>query len=158
MSLQLDLSELFRRDLTRLAQELEAFPDDRSLWRTVPGISNCAGNLMLHLEVNLRDYIGAKLGGVPFYRDRAREFGDKNVPYDELVSRIKTLVPLIPDVITQLPDAQWDATFPEPIWGAPRVTRLLVLHLAVHLNYHMGQIDYLRRMLTAGKAVPFVQL
>jgi len=158
MSLQQDLAELFRRDLTRLAQEIETFPDEELLWQTVPGVTNCAGNLALHLEGNLREYVGNMLGGVEYHRDRPNEFSAKNVSQAELVARAESLQPMIPDTIAQLTDAQLESIFPEPHWGAPRVTRLFVLSLLEHFNYHLGQIDYLRRVLTAGKAVPFVQL
>jgi hypothetical protein len=158
MSLQQNLAELFRRDLTRLAQEIESFPDDDSLWRTLPGIANCAGNLALHLEGNLREYVGHRLGGIPYHRDRPREFSDRNVPRAELITRVKSLVPMVPDVVAKLTETQLDSIFPEEHWGAPRVTRLFILHILAHLNYHLGQIDYLRRVLTAGKAVEFVQL
>lgn len=158
MSLQYDLSELFRRDLTRLAQEIEAFPSEESLWATLPGITNPAGNLALHLEGNLREYVGHLLGGVEYNRDRPREFRGKNVPQAELVSRVKNLSPLIPDIIAKLTDEQLDSIYPEPHWGSPRVTRLFLLHLFGHLSYHLGQIDYLRRALTGAGAIGFVQL
>jgi uncharacterized damage-inducible protein DinB len=158
MSLQQELAELFRRDLTRLTQELEAFPGDAYLWKTVPGITNAAGNLALHVEGNLRDYIGRHLGGVAFTRDRHFEFNTQGLPASGLIARIGALQPLIPDIIQKLSDAQLNAPFPEPMWGAPRITRQLLLHVYGHLNYHLGQIGYLRRMLTAGAAVRFVQL
>lgn len=158
MSFQYDLAELLRRDLTRLTQEIESFPDEESLWRALPGISNCAGTLALHLEGNLREYVGNILGGIPYKRDRPLEFSARNVPQAELVARTKGLLPMVPDTIARLTDRQLDSIFPEPHWGAPRVTRLFVLHLLGHLNYHLGQIDYLRRVLTAGSAVQFVQL
>src|SRR5215471_5605156 len=64
MSEASDLAGLFERDLKRLRQQALTFTDDQKLWALVPGISNSAGNLMLHLEGNLRDYIGRVLGGL----------------------------------------------------------------------------------------------
>lgn len=63
MSLKTELSHLFRRDLARLQQEVNAFNDDQGLWLRLPGVENTAGNLVLHLEGNLREFIGRQLGG-----------------------------------------------------------------------------------------------
>ena len=74
MSVASSLAHLFARDLARLAQEVDAFPDDVFLWEVPAGITNPVGNLILHLEGNLREYIGRQLAGVPYLRDRPREF------------------------------------------------------------------------------------
>ena len=152
------LAELFRRDLTRLAQELDAFPDESSLWATLPGVKNSTGHLCLHLEGNLRQYIGFQLGGIPYTRVREQEFGSAGIPAKELRQRISQLQPLIPDVIAGLTQTQLEAMFPEPLWGGERVTSQFLFHLYGHFNFHLGQIGYLRRILTAGAAVKFVQL
>jgi hypothetical protein len=158
MSLQQDLAGLFRRDLRRLIQELEAFPGDSYLWQTVPGISNAAGNLTLHLEGNLREYIGRELGGVDYQRDRAYEFSAKAMPASGLIARIKNIEELIPTVVVNLTDDQLDA----PLVGRDDLgmqsMRQFLLHLQGHLQFHLGQIGYLRRVLTAGPAAKFVQL
>ena len=151
------LAELFRRDLQRLVQELEAFPED-ALWATLPGVTNSAGNLTRHLEGNLRHYIGTQLAGIPYTRDRSVEFGPTRVSQQELVQRVQSLQPLIPDIIAGLTQVQLDAIFPEPLWGGERVTSQFLFHLYGHFNYHLGQIGYLRRILTSGAAVKFVQL
>ncbi len=152
------LADLFRRDLTRLAQELRAFPDDATLWATVPGITNSAGNLTRHLEGNLRHYIGKQLGGVPYTRMREEEFGGAPLPAADLIRRVDALQPLIPDIVAALTQPQLDAIFPESLWGGERITSQFVFHLYGHLNYHLGQIGYLRRILTSGPSVKFVQL
>jgi hypothetical protein len=152
------LADLFGRDLTRLAQELQAFPDDETLWATVPGVINSAGNLTLHLEGNLRHYIGKQLGCVPYTRAREQEFGGASVPRANLLQRVESLQPLIPNIVASLTQTQLDAIFPESLWGGERVTSQFLLHLYGHLNYHLGQIGYLRRILTGGASVKFVQL
>jgi hypothetical protein len=152
------LADLFRRDLTRLAQELRAFPDEATLWATLTGVTNSAGNLTLHLEGNLRHYIGHQLGGVPYRRRRDLEFGGPSIPASELVERVEGLQPFIPEIVAGLTQAQLDAIFPESLWGGERVTSQFLFHLYGHLNYHLGQIGYLRRILTAGASVKFVQL
>ena len=92
MAVTSELTVLFQRDLTRLVQELEAFPSQESLWAKVPGISNAAGNLFLHLEGNMREYIGRQLGGVAYTRNRDLEFGSAPITRAALMQRIETLL------------------------------------------------------------------
>jgi len=153
-----EIAQLFRRDLTRLLQELEAFPDDETLWRTGPGVSNSAGNLALHLEGNLREFVGRQLGSVPYQRRRDEEFAAQGMPKAGVIQRLRGVQELVPSVLARLTSDSLDATFPEQVYGAPLSTRQLLLSLHAHLNYHLGQIDYRRRMLTNGGAIDFVQL
>ncbi len=158
MSFQQDLAALFRRDLQRLIQELEAFPGDAYLWQTVPGIKNAAGNLTLHLEGNLREYIGRELGGIAYQRDRDYEFSGKGMPASGLIARVFLVEQQIPEIVGHLTEAQLEAKLEGRGDLGMSSQRQFLLHLAGHLNFHLGQIGYLRRMLTAGSAVKFVQL
>lgn len=151
-----ELAALFSRDLHRLTQEIEAFPDTQSLWQTAPGVSNPAGTLALHLEGNLREYIGRQLGQVAYCRDRPLEFSIRDVEQHELLLRLRAVTALIPGVVTQLSDEALDTPFPEPVLGVPLPTRQFLIHLNGHLNYHLGQIDYLRRVLTGHGALTLV--
>ena len=65
MSTAGDLAFLFSRDLTKLGQQIGAFPNDEMLWETFPGVLNPAGNLALHIEGNLREFVGRQLGQLP---------------------------------------------------------------------------------------------
>ena len=144
------LTILFRRDLERLLQELRAFPDDATLWRTVQGVTNSAGNLTLHLEGNLREYFGRLLGGIAYTRDRAEEFGRTGITQAELIARMESVTAMLPAVIAALTRETLDGPFPD-VPGALQPTKLFVLSLYGHFNYHLGQIGYLRRILTGGK-------
>ena len=149
-----DLAALFVRDLTRLRQELEAFPDTASLWVTGPGVANAAGTLALHLEGNLRDFIGRQLGGIDYTRDRPAEFSTRGVAKEELLARIDAVAASIPAVVAGLSEPALDAVYPEAVLGRPWKTRQFLMHLSGHLNYHLGQIDYLRRLTTGAGAIP----
>jgi len=153
-----ELAALFHRDLSRLAQQLPAFTDYSTVWQCVPGITNSAGNLILHLEGNLREYVGRVLGGCPYNRIREEEFTAFGIPLAELAARIEELRRLVPGVIERLTDAQMEAKFPDDPLGSPVPTRQFLISLHGHLNYHLGQIDYLRRILTRGTAVEYVHL
>jgi hypothetical protein len=154
MAIAKEMETLFRRDLTRLVQELEATPAE-ALWKTLPGASNSIGNLALHLEGNLREFIGRQLGSVAYQRKRPAEFDSRDLPGEELIRRLSEVRDLIPGILAGLQASQWEATFPENVYGRPLSTQQFVIALYGHLNYHKGQIDYLRRILTAGKAIEF---
>src|SRR5262245_30369355 len=151
--LSTELASLFARDLTRLVQELQAFPDTPALWKTAPGVTNAAGTLALHLEGNLREYIGRQLGQIDYKRDRPLEFSARGVPQEELIRRIETVRETIPPVIRALTPAILDADYPELYNGAALSSRQLLLILLGHFNYHLGQIDYLRRFTTGEGAI-----
>jgi hypothetical protein len=153
-----ELAALFARDLTRLAQEIEAFPDTETLWRVAPGVSNAAGTLALHLEGNLLEYVGRQLGGLDYTRDRPREFSARGVAQQELLRRVEALRATVPPVVAGLSAEAFAATYPEPFNGAALSTRQFLLHLLGHLNYHLGQIDYLRRFTSGQGAIALATL
>jgi len=153
-----ELAALFVRDLTRLAQQLRAFPDTAALWKLAPGVANAAGTLALHLEGNLREYVGRQLGGIEYSRDRPREFSARGIEQDDLIDRMETVRETVRNVIGALTPAVLEAPYPEPYDGAPISTRQFLIHLSGHLNYHLGQIDYLRRVITGDGAIPLAAL
>ncbi|MEW6322573.1 MAG: DinB family protein [Acidobacteriota bacterium] len=153
-----ELAALYERDLIRLSQQIAAFPDTASLWRTLPGVANSAGNLALHLEGNLREYIGRQLGGVDYTRQRPLEFSQTGLTADDLLSRIHHTRQVVTPVIAGLSPEALDGIFPEPVLGTPITSRQFLVHLNGHLNYHLGQIDYLRRALTGAGAIALAGL
>jgi len=153
-----ELAALYTRDLTRLVQELEAFPDTATLWQTRAGVTNSAGNLALHLEGNLREFVGRLIGKIDYARDRPREFSDSGMEQAELIARLTAVRDQIPAVIAALTADQLDNDFPQAYGGRIHPNRLMLIHLAGHLNYHLGQIDYLRRVLTGDGAIPLADL
>jgi hypothetical protein len=153
-----ELARIFSRDLTRLAQQLRAFPDSAALWQTVPGVSNAAGTLALHLEGNLREFIGRVMGGVAYVRDRPAEFQTRGVPADELIARIEAVRDLVQRVLAPLTIAALSAPYPGGFLDQPLSTQAVLVHLNGHLNYHVGQIDYLRRQLTGDGAIALAGL
>jgi N-hydroxyarylamine O-acetyltransferase len=153
-----DLAALYLRDLTRFVQELQAFPDTNACWKTAPGVTNAAGTLALHLEGNLREFIGRLLGQIAFTRDRPREFGERGVTQAELIARIEAVRDTIPSVLRTLSCEALDAPYPEPLFGKTLSTRMALIHFSGHLNYHLGQIDYLRRFSTGNGAIDLASL
>jgi uncharacterized damage-inducible protein DinB len=141
------------RDLKALKRELEAFKDERHIWRTAPGITNSAGTLTLHLAGNLRHFIGGQLGGSGYVRDRDAEFGRRDVPRSELLKEADEAIATIERTVPKLSDKDLAKPFPIPVGGVSVATGDFLIHLATHLAYHLGQLDYVRRFATgeAGK-------
>ena len=158
MSVAEELAALMQRDLATLGQHIEAFPVDALLWQTVPGITNAAGNLVLHLEGNLREYIGRLLGGIAYERDRPQEFTVSGLGKAELLRRVESLRVTIPPVIRALRPEQLAAAYPQAVLERELSVAGFLVHLHGHLNWHMGQIDYLRRVLSGDGAVPRARL
>jgi hypothetical protein len=150
---QTQLTTILTRELLALTRELQAYPDDAAVWRTYPGIPNSAGTLALHLSGNIQHYIGAVLGGTNYRRDRAGEFARRDVPRHELLADIDRAVAAVQHTLPRLTEKELGADYPEAIAGRLVATDEFLLHLASHLSWHLGQLDYHRRMVTgeAGK-------
>ena len=144
-----DLAFLFSRDLTRLGKQIEAFPNDEALWQSLPGVLNPAGNLALHIEGNLREFVGRQLGKLPYKRNRELEFSLRGMSRQEIGARIGELKQSIPAVIHELSAEQMEMEYPEVVLEVATTTRQFLIHLYGHLNWHLGQVDYLRRILAA---------
>jgi hypothetical protein len=140
------------RDLRALAREVAAYPDDESLWRVMPGITNPGGTLAVHLAGNLRHFIGTRLGAGSYVRDRKAEFAGTPRPRAEVIAEIERTIAEVDAALARLDDASLERPFPDPLYGRTLDIDVLALHLAVHLGYHLGQIDYHRRIVTGNGA------
>lgn len=141
------LSDLFERDLAKVKSEIEQYSDAADLWLIGGDIANSAGNLTLHIVGNLRHFLGAVLGGSDYVRDRDREFSDSDVPREDLVALIDETRAAVKSTLENLNDEDLARTYPIAVFGEPMTTGYFLVHLATHLNYHLGQINYHRRIL-----------
>ena len=142
-----DLKKIFERDLDQLAQEISAYSNESDLWVVKGEIKNSAGNLCLHLCGNLQHFVGKVLGGTDYVRNREAEFADKHIPRATLLKEIATTRKVVSDVLHNMSPAQLDQTYPIQVFGEPMTTGFFLIHLATHLTYHRGQINYHRRLL-----------
>lgn len=141
------IGAIMARDLRGLRRELEAYADERDIWRVQPGIGNSAGNLALHLAGNLQHFIGTVIGGTGYVRDRDAEFNRRDVPRAELLREIDAAIAAV-GLLSRVSDTELSKTFPQPVGGVTLATGDFLIHLAAHFTWHLGQIDYHRRMLT----------
>jgi uncharacterized damage-inducible protein DinB len=143
-----NIEQLFARDLQKLRQEIEAYDDEPVIWQTMMGINNSSGNLCLHILGNLNTYIGSTLGNTGYIRNREREFSLLNIPKATLIEEINKVKIIIKNTFDSLTDDQLAENYPEDVLGSPMSTLQFLMHLIGHLNYHLGQINYHRRILT----------
>ncbi|WP_400193951.1 DinB family protein [Hymenobacter sp. B81] len=141
------LSALFRRDLARLRREIELYRREENLWLTAGAIANPGGNLCLHLLGNLNTYIGQQLGHTGYVRNREQEFSQRHVPRAELLRRIDETSAVVATTLAELPAAALSQEYPLLVLEHKTSTEFLLTHLATHLTYHLGQLNYHRRLL-----------
>lgn len=141
------LKQLFNRDLEKLKQEILAYHDETDLWKIEKGIANSAGNLCLHLIGNLNAYIGAEFAKTGYIRNRDLEFSQKNIPRGELVKMIEDTIPIVQNGLDALKPEDLEKEYPLLVFKEKTSTGYFLIHLAVHLGYHLGQVNYHRRLL-----------
>lgn len=141
------LQEIFFRDINRLKSEMELYQNEADIWRIEKHISNSAGNLCLHLIGNLNAFIGAALGNTNYVRNRALEFSEKGVPRTELLNKIDETILVVNQTLQQLSEDDLKKDFPILVFDEKTTTEFFLVHLATHLTYHLGQINYHRRLL-----------
>lgn len=141
------IKSLLIRDLNKLKIELESYTDERRMWHTEKGISNSAGNLFLHLVGNLNHFIGAMLGNTGYIRNRELEFSAKNIPRTELALKIEKTIVMVDQSLDLITEEALKNEYPILFLEEKVSTAYLLTHMVAHLNYHLGQINYHRRLL-----------
>lgn len=141
------LKSLYNRDLDKLKIEIEAYQNESTIWKTEKNITNSAGNLCLHLVGNLNNYIGATLGNSGYIRNRDFEFSSKDIPRTELIEKIETTIAMINVSLDQLTEEQLKEDYPTVVFEEKMSVEYFLIHLISHLDYHLGQINYHRRLL-----------
>jgi uncharacterized damage-inducible protein DinB len=141
------LKMLFNRDLNILKFEIDSYQNETNLWKIESNISNSAGNLCLHLIGNLNTYIGAEFGKTGYIRNRALEFSLKDIPKAELLSKIEATIIVVNNALDTISEEDLKAEYPLLVFENKTSTEFMLIHLTTHLAYHLGQINYHRRLL-----------
>jgi hypothetical protein len=142
------LEALLVRELRAVKRELDAYPDDAAVWRTIPGVPNCGGTLALHVAGNLRHFFGAVLAGDGYVRDRDAEFARRDVPRSELHEELDRAIQSVERTLRALSEDTIAGAYPQPIAKRTVSFTAFGLHLLAHLAYHLGQMDVHRRAVT----------
>ena len=142
------LMRIYDRDLTKLAEEIKLYPDEALLWKVVPGTNNSAGNLAIHLCGSLQHFFGAVMDNNGYKRNRDLEFSIKDVPLSEILKEIELARKAMKSVLSKIQDAELDREYPIVVFDQPMTTIFFLIHMTTHITYHLGQINYHRRILT----------
>ena|SRR5436190_1725947 len=141
------LANFYERDIRKLIEEVNLFRNEENLWKIEGTVKNPCGNLVLHIIGGLNYLIGTTLAGTGYVRDRDQEFIRKGVERKELVTRLEALIPMINETVNSFTPEEMEKEYPI-FFDKPNTTISYVLiQLLAHLNYHLGQVNYLRRML-----------
>lgn len=141
------LIQLFKRDLNKLKLEVNLYTKESNLWIVDKSILNSAGNLCLHLVGNLKAFIGANLGNSGYVRHRDLEFSLKNVPRAEMIRQIEETLDVVENTLKNLDKEDLEKEYHPQVFDKPMTTEYFLIHLSMHLSYHLGQINYHRRLL-----------
>ena len=141
------LKSLFNRDLNKLKVEIESYQNENQLWAIDKNISNSGGNLCLHLIGNINTYIGAEIGKTGYVRNRPLEFSLKDIPKSELIGKIEETIIVVNNTLNLLSEEDLNAIYPQIVFEKEMTTGFFFVHLSTHLAYHLGQINYHRRLL-----------
>jgi hypothetical protein len=144
------LATLYERDLRKMIEEVNLFQNEEDLWKTLGTVRNSSGNLVLHIIGGLNHFFGAILAHTGYVRNRDLEFSTKGVAREELVAQLGTVIPMVKATLAAITPAQMDAEYPIPFDDARNSNGYVLVRLLAHLGYHLGQVNYLRRILEEG--------
>ena len=142
------ITNVITRELKALRREIETYPNEEDLWEVRHGITNPGGNLALHLAGNIQYFLGNVLGHNGYVRNRDAEFASKDVPRAELLREIDNAIAAVETGMSKITEADLAKPYPEAVGGVSSTTGAFLAHFATHLAYHLGQVDYHRRILT----------
>jgi len=142
------LTRVLLRDLDTFRREIAAYAREDDLWAVPAGIQNSAGTLARHAAGNLQHFIGAQLGATGYVRNRDAEFAATTVPRAELEAELVRAMEAVRTTLGALPAARLAEPYPLEVGGVRPPTGMFLVHLATHLAYHLGQVDYHRRLVT----------
>jgi uncharacterized damage-inducible protein DinB len=144
-----ELKKVFIKDLLKLKEEIALYRDEQSMWKIEKEITNSAGNLCLHLVGNLKHFIGATMGNTGYVRNREQEFSLKNIPQKELIKMVEETIDAVGNTLSNVNDDQLNEEYPLLVLKEKTSTGYFLFHLAAHLGYHLGQINYHRRLVAS---------
>lgn len=138
----------FLRDLNKLREEISLYKNENDLWILKGDIKNSAGTLALHIIGNLKDRIGAQLGNTGYIRNRDKEFSERNVSRELLLKEIDDVITIVQKILPTITDEKFNSEYPTEFLGSKRTVGEIFFIFYGHLNYHLGQLNYHRRLLS----------
>lgn len=147
-----ELKAFLLRDIASVERELDLYPDEESIWKNLPGLPNSGGNLILHLAGGTQYFFGSALASTGYLRNREAEFSKKDIPRSDLTKELHDARQAVLAGFATMTEEKLEQPFPARITDTDLSARLTILQLVTHLAYHLGQLDYHRRMVTGNSA------
>jgi len=145
MFLQFSRQKLLEQFWPRLRHCVESLTDDQVWWRP-NAASNTIGNLVLHLNGNVWQWLVASFNGLEDTRERAAEFGERRrIPSPALMARLDGTMQEAAKVLSRLTQAELLSTY--QIQGYTVSGMAAVYQVVEHFGMHYGQILYITKML-----------
>jgi hypothetical protein len=144
---KIEIANFYQRDIQKVIDEIRLFRVEENIWNTVGSINNSSGNLTLHLIGGLNYLIGSILAKTDYVRNRDTEFTVKGVNKGQLIEQLQELNSLLDKTINSLTPEQLENPFPIFFDKENATINYVLIQLLLHINYHLGQINYLRRTL-----------
>jgi uncharacterized damage-inducible protein DinB len=141
------VTKIIEHDLNKLEEELTLYPSEDSIWKVSGDIKNSGGNLCLHICGNLQHFIGAILGNTSYVRNRDNEFASRGISKAELISGIRKTRQNVSSTLNRLDVSILESEYPVKVFQYDMTTLHFLIHLTAHLEYHLGQINYHRRLM-----------
>lgn len=141
------LSRIYEMDLQKVIQEIKLYENEADLWKLPDGITNSGGNLALHLIGNIKHFFGAVLGETGYKRERDLEFSNKNVSRAEIINGLNEAIKVLKTTLNDMTDDDFQTDYPMEFGGEIQKTFSVIVYMLSHLNFHLGQINYHRRLL-----------
>ncbi len=142
------LIQIYEMDLRKVIEEIKKYENEEDLWLLDKEITNSGGNLALHLIGNINHFFGAVLGGTDYKRERELEFSDKNASRSAIIEGLENAISVLKSALNNLSDEDFQKDYPVEFGGGKQKTVAVIIYMLSHLNYHLGQINYHRRLLS----------
>lgn len=135
----------FDESFPRIRQCLSLLNEEQ-IWHRPNGNSNSIGNLVLHLEGNIRQWLISGIGSAKDERERDLEFSEKGpLATDHLINRLdeleKDALPILEKINKE------DLILNKTIQGFETNVTSVLIHITEHLSYHTGQIAFYTKLL-----------
>ena len=145
--------KLIKEMWPRLCSCLDELSEEQIWWRPNES-SNSIGNLLLHLNGNVRQWILQSIGGIENVRDRDSEFSQRTaIPAAELRAALDATLRQVDSVLEKL--TAEDLLRKHQIQVYDNVSAVdAIYHVVEHFAMHYGQILYISK-LVAGKDLGF---
>jgi hypothetical protein len=138
--------ELFIRYIDQMKEEISAYKDEADIWKLTGSINNSPGTLTLHMCGNLQHFVGAVIGNTEYVRNRDEEFAKKNASRNDLLTELEVTRNIVDAEFDNLDDDRLEEKFPSTHFGEDISYGYALSRLISHFAYHVGQINYHRRM------------